>query len=67
MRKILRLKDNPIRMFVFQVSKVVGCRLEKQADLPFSFNDGACNTFLYPTPIVLLCFDSYYGKQACHK
>ena len=54
----------------FQVSKIVGCRLERQADMPLTFPGGACNTFHSLTPIVLLCFASEIqgdGKdQACY-
>ena len=56
--------------FIFQVSKIVGCVLEKIGQLPFTLVSGACNTFLNPTPIVLLCFDSHEygasGANACH-
>ena len=42
----------------FQVSKVIGCNLVRQNDLPFDFEWGACNSFSYPSPKILLCFDS---------
>ena len=68
--KMTRHNYGKIVLNFFQVSKIVGCRLERQADLPFTFEDGACNTFLSPTPIVLLCFASMQqgdgNDQACH-
>ena len=39
--------------------------LIRQLDMPFDLYQGACNTFLQPKPIVLLCFD-YYHAQDCY-
>ena len=49
----------------FQVSKVIGCQLVRQKDLRFKFDHGSCNTFIEPTPKVLLCFDED-ETQLCH-
>ena len=49
----------------FQVSKVEGCKLVRQGDLDFDFKYGSCNSFVEPTPRILLCFDSSNSK-ACH-
>ena len=43
---------------IIQVSKIIGCRLERQVDMSFDFTLGDCNTFVQPKPYVLLCFDS---------
>ena len=51
--------------FFQTVSKIVGCQLEKQSDMDFNLTYPACNTFLEPTPKVLLCFH-YWDDQACH-
>merc|ERR1711990_433021 len=48
-----------------QVSKVVGCKLERQDNLDFDFYLGSCNTFNQPDQKVLLCFDYRNAKQ-CH-
>lgn len=44
------------------------CRMDLQyPDMPFDYYDGACNSFLKPTPKVLLCFsgaNAYEGE--CH-
>ena len=40
----------------FKVSKIVGCQLARQPDMAFDLTLPACNTFLEPTPRVLLCF-----------
>ena len=50
---------------LFQASKIVGCKLERQTDLIFDFYYGACNTYNQPEPKVLLCFDSTNSQQ-CH-
>ena len=47
------------------MSKIEGCSLIRQGDLPFDFNTGACNVFNQPQPNVLLCFE-YTQKQQCH-
>jgi len=48
-----------------QMSKIEGCKLVRQGDLSFDFIDGSCNTFLEPTPRILLCFGSD-GFKVCH-
>jgi hypothetical protein len=47
------------------VSKIVGCQLVKQPDMTFDLTHPACNTFLEPTPRVLLCFSSS-DVRSCH-
>ena len=55
--------------YSIQVSKIEGCKLVRQGDLSFEFRYGSCNTFLEPTPRILLCF-SWYGNgtpwKVCH-
>jgi len=48
-----------------QLSKINGCKMERQPDMPFDFYKGSCNTFSEPTPRVLLCFD-FIGDRDCH-
>ena len=47
----------------FKASKIIGCELVRQRDMPFSFSYGSCNTFLEPNPKVLLCFDDENVKS----
>ena len=49
----------------FKMSKIEGCSMIRQEDLPFDFDRGACNVFNQPQPNVLLCFE-YTQKQQCH-
>ena len=49
--------------FLFKASKIIGCELVRQRDMPFSFSYGSCNTFLEPNPKVLLCFDDENVKS----
>ena len=49
----------------FQVSKVIGCQLVRQMDMDFKFNHGSCNTFIQPSPKILLCFDEN-NERECH-
>ena len=55
---------------LIKASKIEGCKLVEKRELPFDFKDGACNTFLEPTPRILLCFaDEGYGNddsKRCH-
>ena len=56
----------------FQVSKIESCTFVRQIgrDLSFDFQMGSCNTFLQPTPRILLCFsDSGNGTpwKVCHR
>ena len=40
-------------------SIIKDCKMDVQwPDMPFEFYDGACNSFLKPSPKVLLCFSS---------
>ena len=50
---------------LFKASKIEGCTLVRQQDLPFDHYYGSCKTFLQPTERVLLCFD-YSQNQVCH-
>ena len=50
---------------LFQASKLVGCKLERQTDLIFEFYKGACNTFSQPEEKVLLCFGNLNPRE-CH-
>ena len=49
----------------FQVSKIIGCKMVRQNDLAFDFNDGSCNSFVQPKPRILLCFDWHHATE-CH-
>ena len=51
--------------FFQTVSKIVGCQLTRQPDMDFDLSYPACNTFLEPTPKVLLCFHKDDDKL-CH-
>ena len=46
------------------MSKIIGCELIAQADLPFNFNKGACNTFGSSDEKALMCFGD--SGQECH-
>ena len=51
---------NSTQMLEFQMSKIVGCELQRQGDLPFNHISATCNTFnLDGTEKAFLCFD--YG------
>ena len=52
-------------MTTIKVSKVNGCRLERQADMSFNFENDACNTFVQQNPRVVLCFD-YTETTVCY-
>ena len=49
-------------------SIIKDCKMELQyTDLDFDFYDGACNSFLNPTPRILLCFSSAKTEVGeCH-
>ena len=54
----------------FQISRVEGCRLVRQGDLPFNLKNGACTRYdIYNGPgndndrRVMLCFDRTDGKR----
>ena len=41
-----------------QYSIIRDCKVERQLDeMPFDYYRGACNSFMEPTPKVLLCFN----------
>ena len=46
------------------MSKIVGCELVAQANLPFDFFKGACNTFRSSDEKALMCFGG--SGQECH-
>ena len=56
---------NPFLIFFQTVSKIVGCQLTRQPDMDFDLTLPSCNTFLEPTPKVLLCFHQDDDKL-CH-
>ena len=56
---------NLFSTFFQTVSKIVGCQLTRQPDMAFDLTYPACNTFLEPTPKVLLCFSTSDNK-ICH-
>ena len=41
---------------LFKLSKIIGCKLERVADLSFNFTGGSCNSFENPEPRILICF-----------
>ena len=43
---------------LLQVSKVIGCGLQRIGDLAFDFVLGTCATYNFPTERILLCFAS---------
>ena len=50
-----------------QYSIIEDCKIETQwPEMPFEFYEGACNSFLKPTPKVLLCFSSATDGRVCH-
>ena len=53
---------NPFFTFFQTVGKIVDCRLDWQSLMDFDLSYPACNTFLEPTPKVLLCFHEYDDK-----
>ena len=59
--------SNFILMIFFKASKMVGCNLVRQSDMPFEFYVGACSTFKTPKEKVLMCFDAHYGKKRCDR
>lgn len=48
-----------------QYSKVHGCELKRMGDLPFDFELGACNNFMFEIEKLLICFDKR-ATQTCH-
>ena len=54
----------------FKVSIVENCGINPHPlypKLPFEFENGACNSFLFPSPKVLLCFSSSGNShKECH-
>ena len=64
-RQVSLIKVTKLHNTFFKLSKIVGCKLERQGDLIFDFDKGSCNTFSQPDPKVLLCFDMT-NTQECH-
>ena len=46
-----------------QVSKVMGCGLQRIGDLSYDFYQGACGTYHMPDERILLCFSESYQRQ----
>ena len=58
--------DNFKQMLTYlKASKIVGCEMIRQFDLPFDFDRGSCNTFQIPDEKVLMCF-SDDSRKSCH-
>ena len=54
-------------MLIFiQVSKIVGCELQRIGDLNYEFVMGACGTYNFPQERILLCF-SFAKKSGCER
>ena len=53
-----------MRNLYFKASKIVGCKMIRQFDLPFDFSLGSCNTFQVPDEKVLMCFSE--SSKNCH-
>ena len=62
----VKLQKHLLDIYLFQASKIVGCKLERQTDWDFDFYQGACNTFGKPDQQFLLCFD-WDNKRQCHQ
>ena len=52
---------------IFKASKMVGCDLVRQFNMPFELYKGACNTFKTPKEKVLMCFDAHHGRKRCDR
>ena len=61
-KKHIKFKHN---FTIFKMSKIIGCQLVAQPDLPFNFYAGACNTFRPSDEKALMCFD-YTIYKKCH-
>ena len=57
----------------FKFSKIIGCGLERQEDMPFDLTGGSCGVYNFvDKEIVLLCFHEYTheyidSRKTCHK
>ena len=60
-----KLNDATCTNKFLKLSKIVGCKLTRQADMSFEFRAGSCNTFLHPEPMILICFGDQSEKE-CH-
>ena len=65
MNKLHSIKKELVPYIPFQVSKIVGCEMVRQNDMPFDFYYGSCNSFAQPKPRILLCFDNNHPTE-CH-
>ena len=65
--RLVRKESIFIPIIFVKASKMVGCNLVRQSDMPFEFYVGACNTFKTPKEKVLMCFDAHYGKKRCDR
>lgn len=61
-RQVRFYLPNSDKIKVIKASKIEGCKLVRQHDLPFHFASGVCNSFLQPIERVLLCFDDNHGS-----
>ena len=64
----ITVKKLPVILNIFKASRIEGCKLVRQQDLPFDLERGSCNTFRQPTEQVLLCFhfQRSSGARICH-
>ena len=51
---------------LLQVSKVIGCGLQRIGDLSYDFYVGTCATYNFPAERILLCFAEAY-TQKCER
>ena len=51
----------------FKFSKINGCELQRQEDMPFNLLGGSCGVYNFvEKEIILLCFD-WDDRKTCHK
>ena len=50
---------------IIKASKIVGCQMKRQLDLPFDFHAGSCTTSNGQDEKVLMCFPEGALKK-CH-
>ena len=62
-RQVTQIFKVSLNQIVIKASKIIGCTLVGQADLPFTFDRGSCNTFKVPDEKALMCFDQSSRKM----
>ena len=65
-KKVIDLELN--HLLSFKWSKIEGCQLKRQGNLPFNLDGGICGTFKFgpnSTSQVLLCFD-WEATKSCY-